>query len=463
MLVVMLVLSALDQTIVATALPSIVRELGREDYASWVFSSYLLSATVAVPLYGRLADIYGSKPIVVTAITLFLAGSLLSGVSSSMLGLIWARALQGAGGGGLLTLAMTSVAVLFEPSARSRLQGMLGAAYGLSVMVGPLLGGSLVEHASWHWAFLLNLPIGVVALPVLIKKFPHHKPTDGGAMDYAGAVLLSGALVSLLLSTRTSITNAGMSPLQFAGLAAVLLAMFVVVQLRVSSPLFPLRLFAQRGFSAVTILSVATGLTFFAVVVFMPQYFQSARGVTPSSSGLYTLPLMAAVTFASIAAGRLLAKTGHVRSTALLAGAVTVLGFTVLGWLVRDPAVPLGWVSACLVPVGAGIGALFPLVTVISQTSATPALIGIATASAGMFRAVSGAVSVSLMGALLERGMAVAMALPIAGAGTGAAAPARALVFGPALSPVLWVCAGVSLVVLCAAAWLPGRLKAANH
>lgn len=459
MLVVMLVLSALDQTIVATALPSIVRELHNANYASWVFSSYLLAATVAVPLYGRLADLYGSKPIVVTAIVLFLAGSLLSGISSSMLGLIWARALQGAGGGGLLTLAMTSVAHLFAPSARSRLQGLLGAAYGLSVMVGPLLGGFLVEHASWHWAFLLNLPIGVVALAVLLKQFPRQKPTASGSMDYAGAVLLSAALVSLLLSTRSD-TAFGLAPLHLAGLAAVLMALFLMLQARLKSPLFPLGLFAQRGFSAATLLSVATGFTFFTVVVFMPQYFQSARGINPSSSGLYTLPLMAGVTAASIAAGRLLAKTGRVRSTALLASAMAAAGFAVLGWLVQDPAVPLGWVSACLVPVGAGIGALFPLVTVVSQTSAPPALIGIATASSGMFRAVSGAVSVAVMGALLERGMLAAQALPSA---VGAGAPARALVFGLALSPVMWVSAAIAVLTTVVAAWLPARLKAVTH
>jgi len=202
MLMLMLMLAALDQTIVSTALPSIARDLQGASRMSWVFSAYLIAATVAVPVYGKLADLHGTKPVLLVAVALFLVGSVLCGISRDMDELILARGLQGAGGGGLLTLAMMSVVRSFAPQLRARLQGLLGAVYGLSTMAGPLAGGFMVEHLSWRWAFFINLPAGLLALGVLAAVFPRQAPTQRGAMDVLGAVLLAATLVCLLLGTR---------------------------------------------------------------------------------------------------------------------------------------------------------------------------------------------------------------------------------------------------------------------
>ncbi len=452
MLLLMLILSALDQTIVSTALPSIAKELQGAAQMSWVFSAYLIASTVAVPLYGKLADMYGTKPLLLTAVGLFLLGSALCGVSRQMDELILARGLQGAGGGGLLTLAMMSVVRVFPQPSRARLQGMLGAAYGLSIMVGPLVGGFLVEHLSWRWAFFINLPVGLLALGVLAAKFPRQRPEQGGSMDYLGAVLLAGALVSLLLSTRPAQAGALTWPAaNFAVLGLALVLAFIGVQARSKSPLLPLTLFTQRGFSAATGLSASSGFTLFAVVVFMPLYFQTARGLSPANSGWHLMPLMAGVTLASIACGRILTATGRVRSIALAASGLSAVSFIALGWAVRDPQVWLGLISLCLFPLGMGIGTLFPLVTVMAQSSAPLPLMGIATASPVMFRTVAGAVGVSALGALFEGSMTSMLAQHLPDV-------TRQSAFGLALSGVFWSTAAVA-VLACGAAWaLPSRL-----
>ncbi len=450
MLLLMLVLAALDQTIVSTALPSMAKDLGGTARMSWVFSAYLISSTVAVPLYGKLADLHGAKPVLLVAVGLFLLGSVLCGASRDMNELILSRGLQGAGGGGLLTLAMMAVVRIFPAESRSRLQGLLGATYGLSIMFGPLVGGYLVEHASWRWSFFINLPVGLLAWAVLARNFPKVAAVGKGRMDYLGAVLLSAALVSLLMSTRPA--DPGQLPaVAWAALGGVLVVAFVWAQARVRSPLLPLSLFAQHGFSAAMWLSAAGGFALFAVVVFIPQYFQIARGLSPASSGWQSMPLMAGVTVASIASGRRLAKTGQVRGTAVLACAVAAVAFALLGLLLRSHTPSLAWVSVCLFPLGMGIGALFPLVTVVAQISAPLPLMGIATASPVMFRTVAGAVGVSVLAALFTHEMARELALHAVGV-------SPQTVFGLALSEVFGVSAAVSAVA-CVAAWrMPVRL-----
>jgi EmrB/QacA subfamily drug resistance transporter len=449
MLVTMLMMAALDQTIVSTALPVIARDLRGAQRMAWVFSAYLIASTVAVPLYGKLADMHGSKPLLLVSVGLFLLGSVLCGLSRDMTELILARGVQGAGGGGLLPLAMMSVVRSYPESARSRLQGLLGAVYGLSTMMGPLVGGFLVEHFSWRWAFFINLPLGLLAAALLARHFPRGRPAQRGRLDHWGALMLSTGLVSLLLATqRQPLAAVPVSPASFAGLGLALIGAFVWRQARIDHPLLPLSLFARRDFSAATLLSAGSGLMLFAVVVFMPLYFQNARGLSPASSGLHLMPLMAGITIASIACGRVLAATGRVRITALLACGVAGAACVALGMLLRDPAVPLTLASACLFPLGLGIGALFPLVTVVAQGASPPALMGMATASPVMFRSVAGAVGVSLMASLFEHGMVTS----VAGSTTGPA------LFGQALSAVLWSVAGVAVVAGGVSLGLPQRL-----
>jgi EmrB/QacA subfamily drug resistance transporter len=453
MLVFMLMMAALDQTIVSTALPVIARDLENAlqgaERSSWVFSAYLIASTVAVPLYGKLADMHGSKPLLLTAVGLFLLGSVLCGVSRDMTELILARGIQGAGGGGLLPLAMMSVQRLFPESARAKFQGMLGAVYGLSTMMGPLVGGYLVEHFSWRWAFFINLPLGLVAAAVLVSRFPRVKPAQRGRMDYAGALLLSAGLVSLLLSTNQQpLAGVNISTTTFAVMGVVLIAAFVWLQSRTAHPLLPLSLFAKREFSAASLLSACTGFMLFAGVVFMPMYFQNARGLSPADSGLHLMPLMAGITLASIVCGRVLAATGRVRSTALVACLLVAAAFALLGWWVRESGVSMWLLSSVLFPVGLGIGALFPLVTVVAQNSAPMPLMGMATASPVMFRSVAGAVGVSLMATMFASVMA---------AGVKSGLPAQN-VFGVAMSNVMWAAAGASSLAAVVSCGLPWRL-----
>ncbi len=280
---------------------------------------------------------------------------MLCGVSRDMTELILARGLQGAGGGGLLTLAMMSVMRAFPEAARPRLQGLLGATYGLSTMAGPLVGGFLVEHLSWRWAFFINLPLGVLALTLLALKFPHRPPTQRGRLDHLGAALLGATLVSLLLSTQREAAAAPVVPASlYAAVGLGLVVLFVWVQARVANPLLPLSLFSQRAFSAATLMSAGSGLMLFTAVVFMPQYYQLGRGLSPADSGWYLMPLMAGITVASMGCGRVLAATGRVRSTAIAACALAATAFAVLGFVVRDPGASLTIASACLVSLLAG-------------------------------------------------------------------------------------------------------------
>ena len=453
MLILMLMLAALDQTVVATALPSIAADLAGATGAarlSWVFSAYLMAATVAVPMYGKLADLHGTRPVLLVAVGLFLAGSVLCGISPTMDALVLSRGLQGAGGGGLLTLAMTAVVRHYPPASRGKLQGLLGAVYGLSTMVGPLVGGFLVQHLSWRWAFFINLPAGLLAMGVLSLCFPKPAAARRGAMDHPGALLLAAALVCVLLGTRhaeaplaAAAAAAGAAVDAAAGAAAaaaagaamasaakpwpaawflaaggVLVAAFTAVQARSAHPLLPLSLFGRPGFAAAVGLSMASGFSLLAVVVYLPQYFQTVRGLSPSSSGLHLMPLMAGITLGSMACGRWLQRTGQVRQVALAGCAITALAFGALGGVVWAPGLPLALVSACLLPLGLGIGALFPLVTVVVQGAAPLALLGIATASPVMFRSVAGAVGVALLATVFARAGGAALVFWLAGGAT---------------------------------------------
>lgn len=447
-LLLMLVLSALDQTVVSTALPSIVRDLRGATWLSWVFSAYLIASTVAVPLYGRLADLHGSKPVLLAAVVLFVLGSAACGVATSMVGLIVARGLQGVGGGGLLTLAMTAVARLFPDERRARLQGLLGASYGLSTMAGPLVGGYIVEHTSWRWAFLINLPLGLLALVVMVRQFPNPPPMQRGRLDVWGALLLGAALVSVLLSTR-EVGNLGTPAWALAFVGAMLAVAFVVVQARAPHPLLPLPLFSHRGVVAAVLLSAGTGISLFAAVMFLPLYFQNARGLSPAASGWHVMPLLAGITLASIASGRLLSARGQVRRVAVAGCMLASLSFLLLGALVRDDAAPLVLVSACLFPLGMGIGVLFPLVTVVAQASVPMPLLGIATASPVMFRSLAGAVGVSVLGALFAAGLTSRSTGLLATGGH----------FGPALSLVLFAAAALALLSSVAAGGMPRVLR----
>lgn len=444
----MLVLAALDQTILSTALPSIARDMPGSLPPGWTFSAYLLAATVVIALYGRLADVHGRKPMLLLAIGLFLGGSLACALSQSMLQLVLARALQGAGGGGLMTLTMLTVAGMFPPAERGRYQAMLGAGYGVATMFGPLTGGWLTEHLSWRWAFGLNVPLALAAFGILVATLRGEPSRPRAPVDHLGALLLSAALSSALLMTQHDrLQLPGWLSAGVLGTACALCtAAFLLRQQRTEHPLVPLSLFARPAYRAASAIGLVTGVALYAAVVFMPTYLQTALHLAPTAAAWYLLPLMAGVTAAAITSGRLLRARVPVRRLALAACALVVLGFVLLVASMQwAPALPLV-LSACLLPVGLGIGLLFPIITVVSQRASPGPLMGIATAVPVMLRSLGGAVGVALLATLFTEVMhALAAQRP------GALAEA-----GPHALQAVWACAaGAGLLGMLASRWLP--------
>lgn len=500
MLVLVLVLAALDQTILSTALPVMARELPGRWPLAWVFSTYLLAATVVIALYGRLADLLGSKPMLLAAIGLFLLGSLACGASRDLPQLVLARALQGAGGGGLMTLTMLTMVDLFAPEQRGRYQALLGAAYGVSTMFGPLVGGALVEHLSWRWAFWMNVPPALLAWGVLARTLPsgpasarrraaaataavvvpstalstssstpEDPPGGRAAIDWLGAALLAGALSSLLLATQHGNLNLPerLSLWLLLVLGAKLTLAFLWRQRRAVHPLLPLSLFARPAYAAASFIGLAMGVALYAAVVFLPQYLQTGLYLSPTASAWHLLPLMAGVTAAAVASGRLLRARMRVAVLARAACALMLLSFgllvAVLHWL---PGTPMA-LSAGLLPLGLGLGLLFPVVTVVAQRVSPVQHMGIATAAPVMLRSLGGACGVALLAALLSRLVKDELA-PLhalagaAGAGrmTAPAVPAAvaqaiASALAHGLQPVFACTAAAALLALLACRWLP--------
>ena len=464
MLVLTLILAALDQTILSTALPVISRELPGGWPLAWVFSAYLLAATVVIALYGRLADVLGKKPMLLLAIGLFLAGSLACGASQDVQQLVLARALQGAGGGGLMTLTMLTVPDLFAPDQRGRYQALLGAAYGVSTMFGPLLGGALVEHLSWHWAFWMNVPPAALAWGVLASTLP-SKPMAAEApaaegqqrmrIDWLGAALLTVALVMLLLATQHGNLNLPerVSLWLLLGLGAKFALAFIWRQKRAAHPLLPLSLFARPAYAAVSFIGMASGVALYAAVVFLPQYLQVGLHLSPTGSAWHLLPLMAGITVAAVTSGKLLRAQRPAVSVARVACVLMLLSFGLmvgaLRWL---PGEPLA-LSAALLPLGLGLGLLFPIVTVVAQRVSPAQHMGIATAAPIMLRSLGGAAGVALLAALLTHLVKRELATPGALA-HGGAADAVTMALSHGLQSVFGCAAVAALLALVASSWL---------
>lgn len=456
MLVLILVLAALDQTILSTALPVMAHDLPGDWPLAWVFSAYLLAATVVIALYGRLADVLGTKPMLLLAIALFLVGSLVCGASQTLPQLVLARACQGAGGGGLLTLTMLTVADLFAPEQRGRYQALLGAAYGVSTMFGPLLGAALVQHLSWHWAFWINVPLALFAWGVLAGRLPaaqRHPSVPRATIDWLGASLLTAALVSLLLATQHDTLHlpAATSLGLLLALGAVFSLGFVWRQRRARHPLVPLSLFARPAYAAVGFIGLATGVALYTAVVFLPQYLQTGLHLSPTASAWHLLPLMAGITVAAVASGRLLRAQAPVALLARLGCVLLLLSFGLLVAALRWMPGARAALSASLLPLGLGLGLLFPIITVVAQRVSPAQHMGIATAVPVMLRSLGGAAGVALLAALLARLMGGAITFSPTPTHTAGAALAAAL------QPVFACAAGGVLLALLSCRWLPQR------
>jgi len=396
-----MLLGSLDQTIVSTALPTIVRDLGGLDQLSWVVTAYLLGATVSMPLWGRASDVHGRKRLFVAAITVFLAGSALSGLAGSLGQLIAFRALQGLGAGGLMTLAMALVAEIVPPRERGRYQGYIQMIFVAASVAGPLLGGLLTDHASWRWIFYVNLPIGaaVLALVSVGLDVPAHK--GEARVDYLGAALLAGALTCLLLFTTWGGQEYAWGSAELVGLGIGALSLFVawvVQQRRAVEPILPLRLFANPVFTIVSGTLFCATLAFFAVIVFIPVFLQVVTGASATGSGLLLLPLLLASTASTMVAGRVMSATGRYKLFPVTGLALMAVGLVLLSQM--DAGTPRTTVSLLLILFGIGFGMVSHILTVALQNAVERRDLGIATASANLVRSLGGSIGVAVFGAV---------------------------------------------------------------
>ncbi|MDQ1536986.1 MAG: hypothetical protein QOE58_1379, partial [Actinomycetota bacterium] len=331
-----MLLAALDQTIVSTALPTIVGDLGGLQHLSWVVTAYLLASTASTPLYGKISDLYGRKPVFRFAIIVFLIGSALAGLSTQMWQLIGARGVQGLGAGGLMALAFAIIGDVIPPRERGRYQGYFGGVFAVSSVAGPLLGGFFVEHLSWHWIFFINIPLGLVALVVTDRALHglRHVRREH-SIDYLGAALLVAGVTTFLLGMVNG-REAGWASPEIVGLLGcglVLSAIFIWWESRATEPILPLRLFGNRIFSVSSAIGFSIGFAMFGAIVFLPVYLQIVQGVTPTQSGLQLLPLMAGLLTASVVSGRRITTTGRYKRFPIAGTAITAMSLALLSTL----------------------------------------------------------------------------------------------------------------------------------
>lgn len=402
-----LLLASLGQTIVSAALPSIVGQLGGLDHLTWVVIAYLLSSTVVAPIYGKLGDLFGRKIVLQAAIVLFLIGAVLSAMASSMTFLIAARAVQGLGGGGLMVVAMTVVADIIPPRQRGKIQGIFSAVFGVSTIAGPLLGGFIVEHSSWQWIFLLNLPIGVLALAVIGFALKPQAERVSHSIDYLGFVLLSAGLTAIVLATSLGGNTWPWLSVEIIGLVVLAVAMlgaFLYVETKAAEPVLPLGLFRNNTFAVFNSIGFLVGIAMFGSITFIPMYLQLAKGVSPTDSAMQLVPMMAGMIGASMLSGFFMTRTGRYRILPRLATFVLTIGLLCLALMQLDT--PSWQVGVYMFLVGVGIGPVNSVSVTATQNAVSRNLVGVATAGVTLFRQIGGSIGISIFGAIFSAGLA---------------------------------------------------------
>ena len=396
-------LAMLDNFIVGTAMPRIVRDLGGLSHLSWVVTAYVLGTSVSTPLWGKLGDMYGRKWIFVTSIAGFLLGSALSGAAHDMTQLIGFRALQGVFAGGLAVGAMAIIGDLVPPRERGRYQGIMAAVMAVAMVAGPLVGGYITDNLSWRWAFYVNLPIGAIALVLVISRLHLPRVRTQHRIDWAGTALLGIAITSLVLVTTWGGNQYAWTSTPIwtlIAVAVVALAIFAYVEPRAAEPILSLKLFRNRNFALISIIGFLVGFAMFGVISFLPLYQQTVQGASATNSGLLLLPMMAGLLVTSLAAGTIITRTGRYVMFPIVGGAIMVAGMVLMSFVGADTTKT--YTSLAMIVIGLGMGGLMQTSMLIAQNSVEQADIGVASSAATFFRSIGGSFGVAVFGAIFN-------------------------------------------------------------
>ncbi len=396
-----LFLGALDQTIVGTALPRIVTDLGGNEYYTWVVTIYLLTSTITVPFYGKLSDLYGRKPMMMIGVTIFLIGSALSGLSQNMAMLILFRGIQGLGAGALFPIALAVIGDLYTPAERGRYQGLFGAVFGISFIIGPALGGLLTDNVSWHWIFYVNIPVGIVSLIVLARLLPTVKRAGATRnFDIAGAAVFIVAISALLIGLTNKQSGDWLDP-EVGGLIAasvVLGALFLAIEARAKEAIIPLGMFRNRTYTASLLSTFMVSFGFFGAIIFLPRWFQFVHGSSATESGYQIFPLLIGLIGSSIISGLLVSKTGRYKLIILTGLVLMSVGITLMTQLKANTDITTLW--AWMFITGLGIGPTLSVFTIVVQNAVPFRQLGVATSNLTFFRQIGGSVGLAVTGTI---------------------------------------------------------------
>ncbi|MGI2297160.1 MDR family MFS transporter [Paenibacillus sp. GXUN7292] len=405
--------AAINQTIIGIAMPRIIARLGGMDYYSWAITIYLLTSTVASILVGKLSDIYGRKPFILSGIGLFMIGALLSGFSSSIFELITYRAIQGAGAGVIMSTVFTAIGDLYEPRERAKWTGVMSAVFGLSSVLGPLFGGYIVDHLDWHWVFWIFLPLGIVAFVLIMLNFPKTAKRENESVDYWGSALLTLTIVPMLLAFSWAGQGEGKYPWaswQIIGLFAAALAAFAIfmqVQLRVKSPVLPLGLFKNSVFTVSNLVGFFLNAGMMGAIIYVPIFVQGVKGISPTMAGYVAMPMSVAMLVTTAVAGQLISKTGKYKKMALIGLVIMTLGMVLMYFMKADTSI--GYLIGYMIILGLGIGIAMPVFSLTVQNAVSPKMLGVATATSQLFRNLGGTIGIAVMGSVMSSNLAKRM------------------------------------------------------